>query len=69
MFEHIPNEKSIVYGPNGKGIMAPIEYTLKIYSLNGKSMVLWKILFWSDNHNGKRYKNTAKQKQCLSKLV
>ena len=40
MFEHIPNEKSIVYGPNGKGIMAPIEYTLKIYSLNGKSMVL-----------------------------
>ena len=30
---------------NGKGIMAPMEYTLLVYSPNGKSMVLWKIVF------------------------
>ena len=40
-----PNGKSMVYGPNGKGIMALIEYTLIIYGPSGKSMVLWNIIF------------------------
>ena len=40
MFKHIPNGKDIVYGPNGKGIMASLEYTLIIYNPNGKSMGL-----------------------------
>ena len=26
----------MVYDPNGKGIMAPVEYILIVYSLNGK---------------------------------
>ena len=29
----------MVYDPNGKGIMAPMEYTFMVYSTNGKSMV------------------------------
>ena len=40
--------------PNVKGIMASMKYTTMIYSPNGKSMVLWKILFESDNGHGKR---------------
>ena len=40
MFKHSPNEKGMVYGPDGKDIMAPIEYTLMVYSPNGKGMVL-----------------------------
>ena len=28
------------YSPNGKGIIAPREYNLVVYSLNGKVMVL-----------------------------
>ena len=40
------------YSPSGKGIMASVEYTLKIYSPGGKGMVLWKIQ--SDNSHGKR---------------
>ena len=40
MFEHSPNGKDMVYGPNGKGIMASLEYTLIIDSLNGEGMVL-----------------------------
>ena len=35
------------YSPNRKGIMAPIEYTLMVYSSNGISMFLWKIVFRS----------------------
>ena len=40
MFKHSPNEKGMVYGPNGKRIMASKEYTLIIYSPNEKDMVL-----------------------------
>ena len=45
MFKHSPNEKGMVYGPNGKGIMASREYTLIIYSSNEKGMV-YEILFF-----------------------
>ena len=38
MFKHSPNGKVMVYGPNGKEIMASMEYILKIYSPNGKGM-------------------------------
>ena len=59
MFKHSPNRKSMVYGPNGiypqqKGIMVPIEYALMVYSPNRKGMVLWKIVFRSDNGHGQR---------------
>ena len=40
MFKHIPNGKGMVYGPNGKGIMASLKYTLIIYSSSGKGMAL-----------------------------
>ena len=40
MFKHSPNGKGMVYGPNGKGIMASMEYSLIIYSPNGRGMVL-----------------------------
>ena len=45
MFKHSPNGKGMVYGPNGKGIMASIEYSLTIYSPNGRGMVLRNIVF------------------------
>ena len=44
----------VEYIPNGKGIIIPIEYTLMVYSPNGKVMVLWKIVFQSGNGLGKR---------------
>ena len=31
--------------PNGKGIMASMEYSLITYSPNGTGMVLWNIVF------------------------
>ena len=40
MIKHNSNGKGMVYGPNGKGIMASMEYTLMIYSPSGKGMVL-----------------------------
>ena len=40
MFKHISSGKGMVYGPNGKGIIASLEYTLIIYSPNGKGMAL-----------------------------
>ena len=40
MFKHSLNGKGIVYGPNGKGIMASMEYILMIYSPYGKGMDL-----------------------------
>ena len=43
----------IVYDPSGKGIMAPMEYTLMVYSHSEKSMV-------------KRY---GQKIQCQPKLV
>ena len=55
MFKHSPNEKDMVYGPNGKGIMASMEYTFIIYSPIEKGMVLWNIVFPSGNRHGKRY--------------
>ena len=36
MFKPISNGKGMVYGPTGKGIIASLEYTLIIYSSNGK---------------------------------
>ena len=33
------------YSPNGKGIMAPMEYIPMVYRPNEKSLVLWKIVF------------------------
>ena len=55
------------YSPNWKGIMAPMEYTSMVYSPKAKAMVLWKIVFWSGNHHGKRWKkNNIK---CQSKLI
>ena len=55
MFKHSPNGKSMVYGPNGKGIMALIEYTLIIYGPSGKSMVLWNIIFPSGMIKDKKW--------------
>ena len=59
MFKHSPNGKGMVYGPNGKGIMASLEYTLIIYSPSGKGMVLWNNVFPSGNRHGKRKKKDA----------
>ena len=56
MFKHSPNGKGMVCGPNGYGIMASIEYTLIIYSTNGKDMFLWNIVFPSGNRHRKRLK-------------
>ena len=33
------------YNPSGKDIMTPMEFTLIVYSPNGKCMVSWKIAF------------------------
>ena len=41
------------YSPNGKRIMALMEYILMVYSSNGKGMALYNILFWSGNGHGK----------------
>ena len=54
MFKHSPNGKGMVYGPNEKGVTASIEYTLIIYSSNGKGMDLWNIVLPSCNGHGKR---------------
>ena len=45
MLKHSPMEKAwfmapMEYIPNGKGIIVPIEYTLTVFSPNGKGMVL-----------------------------
>ena len=44
----------MVYGLNGKKIMASMEYTLIIYSPNGKGMVLRNIVFPSGYRHFKR---------------
>ena len=46
----------MVHHPIGKGIMASMEYTPIIYSHDGKSIVLWNIVFSSDNRHGQRHK-------------
>ena len=56
MFKHSPNGKVMVYGPNGKGIMASMEYILIIYSPNGKGMDSWNTVLPSCNRQGKRLK-------------
>ena len=45
MLKHSPNRKGMVYGPNGKGIMASMEYTLIMYSPMEK-VWFYKILFF-----------------------
>ena len=52
MFKHSPNGKGTVYGPNGKGIMASMEYI--IYSPHGKDKDLRNIVLTSCNPQGKR---------------
>ena len=45
MLKHSPNRKAMVYDPNGKGIMASMEYTLIIYSPMEK-VWFYEILFF-----------------------
>ena len=49
----------MVYGPNGKDIMAPSECNFMVYTPNGKGTVLLKIVFRSGNRHGKRQKNAV----------
>ena len=56
----------VEYIPNGKGIIIPIEYTLMVYSPNGKVMVLWKIVFQSGNGLGKKLKKRYVIKDAMS---
>ena len=57
MFKDSLNGKGIVYGPNGKRIMASMEYTLMIYNPSGKGMVFWNIVFPSGNPHDKKWKS------------
>ena len=66
MFKHSLNGKGIVYAPNGKRIMASMEYTLMIYNPSGKGMVFWNIAFPSGNPHDKNEKAAL---QCQSKSV
>ena len=68
MFKHISSGKGMVYGPNGKGIIASLEYTLIIYSPNGKGMALWNIVFPSGNRHGKRKKRCTKKDTMSVKI-
>ena len=68
MFKHIYNRKGMVYGPNGKGIIASLEYTLIIYSPNGKGMALWNIVFPIGNRHGKRKKSCTKKDTMSVKI-
>ena len=45
MLKHSPCGRDMVYGPNGKGIMASMEYTLIIYSPMEK-VWFYEILFF-----------------------
>ena len=45
MLKHSPNRKGMVYGTNGKGIMASMEYTLILYSPMEK-VGFYEILFF-----------------------
>ena len=40
-----PMQKAWLMAPNGKRIMASMEYSLITYSPNGRGMVLWNIVF------------------------
>ena len=61
MLKRSPNEKDMVYGPNGKGIMASMKYILKIYSPHGKGM------HYKQMHY-KRYNVNQNQFYALQKL-
>ena len=50
------------YSPNGKYVMAPMEYIPKFNSPDGKGMILWKIIFGSGNGHVKR-------QRCKKNLV
>ena len=67
MHKHSP--KGMVYGPNRKGIMASLEYTLIIYSPNGKGMVLQNNVFPSANRHGKRKKRCTIKDTMLVKII
>ena len=45
MLKHSPKRKGMVYGTNGKGIMASMEYTLILYSPMEKGW-FYEILFF-----------------------
>ena len=65
MLKLIPVKKTWFMAPmeqslNGKGIMAPMEYTPIVYSRkNGKDMVLWNIFSRRVNGHGKRLKKNT----------
>ena len=40
LFKLSPNGRGMIFGPNGKDIMAPMECTPMVYNCNGKGMVL-----------------------------
>ena len=61
MLKRSPNVKGMVYGPNGKGIMASMKYILKIYSPHGKGM------HYKQMHY-KRYNVNQNQFYALQKL-
>ena len=44
-----------------------IQYCL-VYSPNGNGMVLWKIVFWSGNHYGKRWKQNILKDAMWTKI-
>ena len=49
----------MVYEPNGKDIMVPVENILMIYSPNRKGMILWKIVFRSGNGHKNKTQDTV----------
>ena len=49
-----PIGKGMIYGPNGKGIVAAMEYTPMVYSPNGKEMVYGRLFFRRGNDPSKR---------------
>ena len=49
----------MLYDPNGKDIMVPMENTLIIYNPNKKGMILWKIVFRSGNRHGNKIQDTV----------
>ena len=45
----------VEHSSNGKGFMAPMEYTPMVYRPNEKDMVSWKnVCFWSGGFHGIR---------------
>ena len=46
------NGKGMIFGPSVKSIMAPMEHSLMVHSLNEKGMILRKITFQIANGHG-----------------